>query len=116
MYNLFFIKKVLRQRKQMSIRKLSEKYGLSSRTIQNWEKGKLPKGKRNKQNSALNIDLLLDDVKQYPDAYQYERAKRLNVSQRCICYNLKKLGITYKKNSKTSQVRRRKAIIISKKD
>ena len=116
MYNLFFIKKVLQQRKQFSIHKLAEKYGLSTRTIQNWEQGKLPKGKRNKPNTVLDINLLTEDVKLYPDAYQYERAQRLNVSQRCICYNLKKLGITYKKNSKTSESRRREAFIISKKD
>lgn len=114
MYNLYFIKKVLRDRKQYSIRKLAEKYSLSSRTIQNWEKGKLPTGKRNKPNRVLDISLLIEDVKQHPDSYQYERAKRLNVSQRCIWYNLKKLGITYKKNSKTSESRRRKAIVVSK--
>lgn len=116
MYNLFFIKKVLRKRKQFSIRKLAEKYGLSSRTIQNWERGKFPTGKRNKPNIILDIELLIEDVKQYPDAYQYERAERLKVSQRCISYNLKKLGITYNKNSKTSESRRREAVIVSKKD
>jgi transposase len=100
----------------MSIRKLAEKYDISTRTIQNWEQGKLPIGKRNKPNSSLDKLLLLDDVKQYPDAYQYERAERLKVSQMCIWYNLKKLGITYKKNTKASQSRRRKAAIVSKED
>jgi transposase len=114
MYNLFFIKKVLQDRKHFSIRKVSEKYNLSTRTIQNWEQGKLPVGKRNKPNLVLNIEDLREDVKSYPDAYQYERAERLKVSQRCICYNLKKVGISYKKNAKTSESRRREAIIIPK--
>jgi transposase len=116
MYGLHFINKVLKQRKFLSIQKLAEKYSISTRTIQNWLQGKLPKGKRNKPNSKLNKDLLLDDIKQYPDAYQYERAERLGVSEACVWSNLKKLGITYKKNSKTSKSRRRKAIIVPEKD
>ena len=113
MYNSVFIKKVLSLRKSLSIRKVADKFNISTRTIQNWEQGKLPIGKRKKPNISLYKSLLLDDVRQYPDAYQYERAERLKVSQMCIWYNLKKLGITYKKNTKASQSRRRKAIIIS---
>jgi len=116
MYNLTFIKKVLQQRKQFSIRKLAEKYDLSPQTIQNWIKGQLPIGKRNKPNTKLNIDLLLEDVKKYPDSYQYERAERLGVSEACVWANLKKLKITYKKNSKASKSRRREAVIISEKN
>jgi len=116
MYGLHFINKVLKQRKFLSIQKLAEKYSISTRTIQNWLQGKLPTGKRNKPNSKLNKDLLLDDIKKYPDAYQYERAERLGVSEACVWSNLKKLGITYKKNSKTSKSRRREAIIIPEKD
>ena len=116
MYSLNFINKVLQKCKQYSIRKLAEKYDLSPQTIQNWKKGKLPIGKRAKSNTKLNKDLLIEDVKSYPDSYQYERAERLGVSEACVWSNLKKLGITYKKNSKTSKSRRREAIIISKKD
>ena len=99
-------------RKSLTIRKLSEKYNISTRTIQNWEQGKLPLGKRNKSNAKLDKSLLIEDVRQYPDSYQYERAERLNVSQMCIWYNLRKLNISYKKNSKSSQERRREAFII----
>ena len=115
-YNLQFINKVLKLRSELSIQKLAEKFSISKRTIQNWIHGKLPTGKRNKPNIILNIELLIEDVKRYPDAYQYERAERLSVSQRCISHNLKKLGITYKKNSKTSKSRRRETVIVSKKD
>ena len=115
-YNLQFINKVLKLRSELSIQKLADKFSISTRTIQNWLQGKLPKGKRNKPNLKLNKDLLIEDVKSYPDSYQYERAERLGVSEACVWSNLKKLGITYKKNSKTSKSRRREAIIISKKD
>ncbi len=43
MYNLHFIKKVLKLRKSLSINKLAEKFNISTRTIQNWEQGNYPK-------------------------------------------------------------------------
>ena len=116
MYNLHFIKKVLKQRESLSIQKLAEKYNLSTRTIQNWIQGKLPSGKRNKPNTRLDINLLIEDIKEYPDAYQYERANRLKVSETCIWHNLRKLNISYKKDANSSESRRRKAIFISKED
>lgn len=116
MYNLLFIKKVLFKRKHYSIRKLAEKYDISPTTIQKWEKGNLPLGKRNKPNVKLDIELLLADVKDYPDSYQYERAERLEVSEACIWSNLKKLRITYKKNTKASQSRRREAKLVQTED
>jgi transposase len=97
MYNMHFIKKVLSQRTELSIRKLAQKYDIGTSTIQNWIKGKFPQGTRNKGNSKLGINELTQDVIDYPDAYQSERAKRLGVSESCVWYNLKKLGITYKK-------------------
>lgn len=114
MYSLQFINKVLKQRSQLSIQKLASKYDISTRTIQNWIQGKLPLGKRNKSNTKLDKELLIIDVKKYPDDYQYERAERLGVSKTCIWDNLKKLGITYKKNFRASQGKCREAIAISK--
>tara|TARA_B100002052_G_scaffold248166_1_gene234860 strand:+ start:249 stop:401 length:153 start_codon:yes stop_codon:yes gene_type:complete len=45
---------------------------------------------------------LARDVEQAPDAYQWERAKRLGVAERTIGYGLQRL-ISYKKNTPTSQ-------------
>ena len=116
MYNKHFIKKVLDLRHSMSIRDLAKKFDISTRTIQNWGQGKLPNGKRNKPNKTLDIASLVKDINENPDSYQYERALRLNVSQMCIWYNLKKLQITYKKNTTPSESRRRTAIIVSEKN
>ena len=116
MYNSHFINKVLRLRTSLSIRQLAIKFNISTRTIQNWEQGKLPIGKRNKPNKTLDKSSLISDIIEYPDSYQYERAERLGVSQMCIWYNLKKLGITYKKNTSPPESRRRKAIIVPEKD
>lgn len=40
---------------------------------------------------------LLEDVQQYPDAYNYERGLRLGVSAGAILYALRRLGISRKK-------------------
>jgi hypothetical protein len=40
------------------------------------------------------MEALKRDVEKYPDAYQYERAQRLGVSQRGIGYAWKRLGIS----------------------
>ncbi|WP_249023999.1 IS630 transposase-related protein [Suttonella ornithocola] len=40
---------------------------------------------------------MLKDIEQYPDDYQWERARRFNCSQSAICYALKRLKITHKK-------------------
>lgn len=97
MYNSHFIKKALSLRSSLSISKLAAKFNISTRTIQNWEQGKLPTGKRDKPNKTLDKSALIADVMGHPDSYQHERAERLGVSQMCIWHNLKKLGITYKK-------------------
>ncbi|MBD2797419.1 transposase, partial [Xenorhabdus sp. 18] len=46
-------------------------------------------------------ETLIADVRNYPDDYQWERAKRLGVSQSAIHYALKRLKLTLKKNAKT---------------
>ncbi len=115
MYNLTFIKKVLQKRKQLSLRKLADKYDISVQAIQNQEKGKLPQGKRNRANTKLDFDSLLADVKEYPDSYQYERAERLGVSEACIWSNLKKLGISYKKTLKHPKADEEKRLLFQRK-
>ena len=49
------------------------------------------------------MEALKEDVAKQPDAYLTERAKTFNVSPSCIFYALKRLGIVYKKNTKTSK-------------
>ena len=46
----------------------------------------------------IDLEKLKEDVQKYPDAYQYERAKRFGVYQNAIFCALKKLNITYKKS------------------
>ena len=116
-YSHYFIKKVLKLKSEgISYKKLSEKFDISISSILRWKKDGLPIGKRNRSNNWLDLERLKKDVELYPDAYHYERAERLGVKKSTIGYNLKKLGVTYKKNSNSSKNQRRTATIISKKD
>ena len=57
------------------------------------------KGTTMKPATKINMEALKEDLKAYPDGYLKERAERLNVSHNCIWRALKRLKITYKKNS-----------------
>ena len=59
---------------------------------------------------------LTEDIEKYPDAYQIERAKRLGVSQGWLGYALKRLGVTYKKNFKTSKGLHRQTAYLPRKN
>ena len=74
----------------------------------------MPKRKRKCKSRKLDMEGLKEDVNKYPDLYQYERAKKFNVSQNCIHKGLKRLGVSYKKSLQTSKGKRRKAYVISK--
>ncbi len=71
---------------------------------------------RNKRATKLDMDKLAQDIELAPDAYQWERAKRLGVAERTIGYGLKRLGISYKKNTQTPEGKRRGTYSFSKKD
>ena len=60
-----------------------------------WSKEINPKQGKSRPDIRLDKTKLLQDIKDRPEAYQYERAEKLGVSQSCICYALKKLDITY---------------------
>ena len=111
MYSLCFRKKVLsiRVKESLSIRAASRRFAVSSRSIVSWLKRLNPKVKRNKPATKVDMDALKEDVLNYPDSYQYERASRLKVSRGCIHGALKRLKVTYKKNFKAPKGRLRKA-------
>ena len=78
----------------MTIREASLFYGLSTSTIHNWQQNLAPKTTRNKAPTKIPDDALIEDVRRYPDDYNYERARRLNCS---------KTGISQKKDLGTSK-------------
>jgi len=103
-YSLDFRKQVfkIKEQKGLSYQEASDRFGINIRTLFRWKKRMEPKLKRAKKATKLDMEALKLDVKNKPDAYQYERAERLGVSTSCIHYGLKRLEISYKKNSSSS--------------
>ena len=87
----------------MTIREASVFYGLSTSTIHSWQQNLVPKTERNKAPTKIPDDALIEDVKRYPDDYNYERARRLSCSKTGIFNALKRLGISQKKDLGTSK-------------
>ena len=87
----------------MTIREAALFYGLSTSTIHSWQQNLAHKIKRNKAPTKIPNDALIEDVKRYPDDYNYERARRLNCSKTGIFNALKRLGISQKKDLRTSK-------------
>lgn len=85
-----------------SIREVAEEFGISTNTIQRWKKHPTRK-QRNHKPLKIDNDKLRKDVELYPDAYQHERASRLNCTPAGICIALKRLGITQKKEPQSPQ-------------
>ena|ERR1700759_2886429 len=113
-YSIDFRKTVLliKEKEKLSFSQTAQRFGVSVNSILLWSKNIEPKRTRNKAPVKIPNESLLEDIKKYPDAYMYERAKRLGVSTAGICSALKRLKITYKKNSQSSQGVQRKTAII----
>ena len=116
MYSLHTRRKILatKQKEGLTFVEAGKRFGMSPNTIFKWTKRIEPKKKWEKGTVKIDMKALKYDVKENPDLYQYERVKKFNVSQNCIYKGLKRLGISYKKNAKTSKSRRTKAYYLSK--
>ena len=104
-YSLDFRKQILKSIKEdgLSYRKAAKFYGVSTRTIQDWEVNLEPKRTRNKAPEKIANERLLKDVEDNPSDYQYERARRLGCSASGIGHALKRLGISQKKDFNASK-------------
>jgi transposase len=109
-YSKDFREKVLRikTKEKISISKTAKRFDIGTTTLVNWLKGKIPKNKRSKPTTKIDMDALAVDIKEHSDAYGYERAKRLGCSESGIWFALKRLGVTYKKSSEASKGERRR--------
>ena len=98
-YSLDFRRQVLKSIDDgMTFAQAAEFYSLSPTTIQNWKRRVHSKATRQTKPYKISDDVLLNDVKEHPDDYQYERACRLNCSKTGIYHALKRLGISQKKD------------------
>lgn len=91
-----------KKHEMLSYGETAKRFGVSVSSLARWVTRLKPKSVRNSHATKINTNLLRQDVAIYPDAYHHERAKRLNVSKSGIAIALKRLRISYKKNSSTS--------------
>lgn len=113
-YSLDFRRHVLKVKAEegLSFSATSERFKIGKNTLFLWSKHITPQLKRNKPATKVNMEALKDDINRYPDAYHYERACRLHVSKSGIYWAMKRLGVSYKKNTDSSESRRRIALIV----
>ena len=106
-YSIDFRRKALliKEHEQLSFEATARRFGVAKSSVFRWSKSIEAQRTRHKPATKIDMEALKRDVEQYPDAYQYERAERLNVSRRGIGYALTRLGISRKKNLLTSESR-----------
>ncbi|AKH39052.1 MULTISPECIES: IS630 transposase-related protein [Nitrosomonas] len=117
-YPILFRRKVLsvREKENLSMAQVAKRFGIGVASVMRWIKTPDPKTTRNKPATKINMEMLAQDIKNYPDAYQYERAKRLGVSKQGINHALKRLGVTYKKKPVSPQSQRKRAAYLPAKN
>lgn len=110
-YSLDFRKKALsiRAKEGLTFEETAKRFGVAIASLVRWTNKLEPQRTRYKPATKINMQALKQDILDYPDAYQYERAERLGVSQMGICHALRRIGVTYKKNTSASQSRSRTA-------
>jgi len=102
----------IRTKEGLSFAEASERFGVGIASLVRWSKQPEPKLTREHRPRKIDMNALRKDVEDYPDAYQYERARRFGVTQKAIWVALKKLDITYKKSLETSKGGRRQTAIL----
>lgn len=117
-YPINFRKKVLRTKEaeKLSYAEVAKRFGIAKAAIFRWSKKVEPQKNRNRKASKIDMERLAMDIEQYPDSYCYERAARLGASASGIRDAQYRLGVSYKKNSKSSKSGCRKKVYILPRD
>jgi transposase len=116
-YSIDFRRKVLtvREEEGLTIPEVAERFCVGVATIVRWLRRVEPCLTRNKPATKIDRIALARDVREHPDAYQAERAERLGVSKQGVGHALRRMGITYKKNTTASTGGRRRTARLSRK-
>ncbi len=113
-YSLDFRRKVLavRKREKLTIEQVASRFNVGKASVTRWFKRleRKPSGFRRRK---IDLRVLEQDIRDYPDACQYERAARLGVAQNAVFHALKKLRVTYKKDALSSPGGRRRTTYLS---
>ena len=113
-YSLDLRKKVfsVKEKENLSFRKLAKRFDIGVASLLRWNKNLKPLKNRNKPAIKIDMEALKKDIENNPDSYQYERAQRFGVSQTGIWHAMKRLNVSYKKNSKAPKSRFREKIYV----
>ena len=84
-YSTDFRRKALliKPRDHLSFEAIAKRFDVGQASVSRWSK-QIEARRRNKPATKIDMEALKQEVEQYPDAYQYERAERLGVSRRGI--------------------------------
>ena len=117
-YSIDFRRKVLsvRKKERLTIAEVADRFCVGLASVTRWIQRPEPKRTRYKPATKIDRIKLARDVRDYPDAYQAERAKRLGVSEKGIGHALRRMNISYKKNTSTPQSRRRRTAHLQPED
>ena len=109
-YSANFRQHILSTKKDenLSFQATATRFKVAKSTLVLMENDQIPKNTRNKKPTKIPDEKLPQDVQDYPDAFHYERAERLDVSQRGISDALRRLKITRKKRRIGTRKRVRK--------
>ena len=117
-YSISFRRHVLaiKDREGLTFSQAADRFSVGIASLVRWSAKLEPKEYRRERGLKIDLEKLAQDVRDYPDAYQYERAARFGVTPKAIWQALRKLGVTYKKNPHAPQGERRQTAILSTED
>lgn len=117
-YSIDFRRHVLSVRAQegLSFAQAAGRFSVGIASLKRWSKRLEPKPYDRKTFRKLDPEELAQDVRDHPDAYQYERAARFKVTPKAIWQALRKLGVTYKKIPDAPKSERRRTTYLPGKD
>lgn len=117
-YSIDFRHHVLsvRDHEGLSFAQTAGRFSVGIASIKRWSKRLQPKPYERKAIRKLDPEALAQDVRDHPDAYQHERARRFGVTPKAIWQALRKLGVTYKKIPDAPESERRRAAYLSRED
>jgi transposase len=103
-YSIDFRRHVMaqRQRDGLSFSATATRFGVGVATLKRWSKHIEPRSYKRKSRK-IDLARLREDVRDYPDAYQYERAARFGVTPKAIWKALRELAVTYKKSAEAPE-------------
>jgi len=117
-YSIDFRRHVLsvREKEGLSFAQTAGRFSVGIASIKRWSKRLEPKPYDRKTIRKLDPAELAQNVRDYPDMYQHERARWFGVTPKAIWQALRKLGVTYKKIPEPPEGGRRRAGCLRQED